>query len=32
MTKADEQILYSVRRFHIGEEPKATHLIGAARR
>jgi hypothetical protein len=31
VTKADEQALYSVRRFHIGESPKATHLIAAAR-
>jgi MFS family permease len=32
VSKADEQVLYSVRRFQIGEGPKATHLIAAARR
>jgi hypothetical protein len=32
VTKADEQVLYSVRRFQIGEGPKATHLVAAARR
>jgi MFS family permease len=32
VTKADEQELYTVRRFQIGEGPKATHLIAAARR
>lgn len=32
VTKADEQVLYSVRRFQIGDGPKATHLIAAARR
>jgi MFS family permease len=32
VTKADEQVLDSVRRFQIGVGPKATHLIAAARR
>jgi MFS family permease len=32
VTKADEEVLYSVRRFQIGDGPKATHLIAAARR
>jgi MFS family permease len=33
VTKTDEQdLLYTVRRFQIGEGPKATHLIAAARR
>ena len=31
VTKAEEQELYTVRRFQIGEGPKATHLIAAAR-
>jgi predicted MFS family arabinose efflux permease len=33
VTKTDEQdLLYTVRRFQLGEGPKATHLIAAARR
>jgi MFS family permease len=31
VTKADEQELYTVRQFHIGEGPRATHFIAAAR-
>ena len=31
VTKDDEGVMYAVRRFHVGEGPKATHLIAAAR-